>query len=138
MTSLPLRYQIALVLVGLNVVGTGVVGGFAYRASRESLEDQAAHAVGVVAQARAAALVHLFEERQRRINAFLASVQSLCGERSPSGRFGFERECVRVALAGILAAEHPTAAELWYGGHPHWSLGVWAAPAHRWGSSAAQ
>jgi hypothetical protein len=55
--SLPLRYQFALALVGVNIIGTAALAGFAYRVSRNSLENQATRAVGVVAQARDQALV---------------------------------------------------------------------------------
>src|SRR2546425_506102 len=78
--SLPVRYHLALVLVGLNVVGASVVAAFAYRTSRQSLEDQARLAVGSVAQARQQAVVRLLERRQERLNAFLGSLESLCGD----------------------------------------------------------
>ena len=95
--SFPLRYQVAVALVGLNVIGTVALATFAYRASRASLESQASRAVGVAAREREQALLRLLQQRQERMSAFLGSVESLCGERAPTGRFGFERECVRVA-----------------------------------------
>src|SRR5258705_4893369 len=112
--SLPVRYHLALIVVGLNVVGAGVVAAFAYRTSRQSLEDQARLAVGSVAQARQHAAVRLLERRQERLDAFLASLESLCGERGPTGVLGLERECVRVALVGLRTAERATAVELRY------------------------
>jgi signal transduction histidine kinase/CheY-like chemotaxis protein len=112
--SLPLRYQLVFILVGLNVIGTVVVATFAYRTSRQTLEDQARLAVEGVVQAREQAVVRLLERRQERLNAFLASLESLCGERGARGSFGWERECVRVALVGLRNAERATAAELRY------------------------
>src|SRR5258708_37317347 len=103
--SLPVRYHLALSLVRLNVVGAGVVAAFAYRTSRQSLEDQARLAVGSVAQARQQAAVRLLERRQERLNAFLANLESLCGERGPRGVLGLEREGMRVALVGLRTAE---------------------------------
>jgi signal transduction histidine kinase len=126
--SLPLRYQLGAVLVGLNVVGTVVVATFAYRTSRQSLEDQARHAVGGVAQAREQDVVRLLERRQERLDAFLASLESLCGEQNPRGSFGFERQCVRVALIGLRNAERATAAELRYGARRLAVRGSWRTP----------
>ena len=126
--SLPLRYHLALILVGLNIVGTGVVAAFAYRTSRQSLEDQARLAVGGVVQARQQAVVRLLERRQERLNAFLASLESLCGERGPRGNLSLEHECVRVALAGLRTAERATAAELRYGVRRLAARGSWRQP----------
>ena len=92
--SFPLRYQLALALVGLNIIGTAAVAGFAYRASRDTLENQATRAVGVVAQEREHALLQLLQRRQERMDAFLESTESLCGERGPKGKLGWESECV--------------------------------------------
>jgi len=126
--SLPLRYQLGAVLVGLNVAGTVVVATFAYRTSRQSLEDQARHAVGGVAQAREQDVVRLLARRQERLNAFLASLESLCGEQGLRGSFGFERQCVRVALIGLRNAERATAAELRYGARRLAVRGSWRTP----------
>ena len=126
--SLPVRYHLALILVGLNVVGAGVVVAFAYRTSRQSLEDQARLAVGSIAQARQQAVVRLLERRQERLNAFLASLESLCGERGPRGVLGLERECMRVALVGLRTAERATAAEIRYGARRLAARGSWRTP----------
>jgi signal transduction histidine kinase/CheY-like chemotaxis protein len=126
--SLPLRYQFALALVGVNIIGTAALAGFAYRASRNSLEDQATRAVGVVAEARDQALVQLLQRRQERMDAFLGSVESLCGERAATEKFGWERECVRVALSGFQTAERASAADLRYGGRRLATRGTWPQP----------
>src|SRR5262245_624839 len=137
--SLPVRYHLALVLVGLNVLGTGVVAAFAYRTSRQSLEDQAWLAVGGVVQARQQAVVRLLERRQERLDAFLASLDSLCGERGPKGTLALERECVRVALVGLRTAERASAVELRYGSKRIAARGSWAqaAPSPSGGGRAA-
>jgi hypothetical protein len=75
----PLRYQFAVVLVVLNIIGTAGLAVFAYRASRNSLEAQATREVGIVTQARDEALLQLLQRRRERMNAFLGSVESLCG-----------------------------------------------------------
>src|SRR5262245_36793543 len=99
--SIPLRYQFAIALVGLNMAGIAALGMFAYRASRRTLEQQATQNVAVVAQEREHALTQLLQRRQERMEAFLRNVESLCGERTGRGSYGWERECVRVALNGF-------------------------------------
>src|SRR5262249_59189978 len=112
--SFPLRYQVAAALVGLNVFGTVTLATYAYRTSRESLEQQAALAVDVAARAREESLVRLLEGRRDRLTAFLGSLESLCGERVSSGPFDWERQCVRVAVSGFQTAERAVAVELRY------------------------
>src|SRR5262249_44164980 len=112
--SFPLRYQVAAALVGLNVFGTVTLATYAYRTSRESLEQQAALAVDVAARAREESLVRLLEGRRDRLTAFLGSVEALCSELAPSGRLGWEPQCVRLALDGFQVAERATAVELRY------------------------
>jgi signal transduction histidine kinase/ActR/RegA family two-component response regulator len=128
MTSLPLRYQIAIVLVGLTIGSTGVLAIFAYRASRRALEEQALRAVGVVAEARETAVVRLLSGREERLNAFLATVESLCGERASRGRLSFEPQCVRTVLRGFRAAEGATAVELVQHGRLLATRGRWQQP----------
>ena len=123
--TFPLRYHVAVALVGLNVISTAALIGFAYRASSDSLEAQATRAVAVAAREREQALVRVLEQRQDRMRAFLGSVESLCGERNPSGSFAWERECVRGALRGFQTAEHADAADLSYGTRLLARRGTW-------------
>jgi signal transduction histidine kinase/CheY-like chemotaxis protein len=113
--SIPLRYYVAIALVGLNVISTAALLTFVYRASSDSLETQAMLAVDVAAREREQALRRLLDQRQSRMRAFLGSVESLCGERTPRGNVAWERECVRVALSGFQTAEHADAVDLSYG-----------------------
>ena len=112
--SFPLRYHVVAALVGLTIMSAAALTTFAYRASRDSLEEQATLAVGATARAREQALARLLDDRRERMNAFLASLESLCAERTPTGRFGWERECVRVALSGFQTGERAEAVELTY------------------------
>jgi signal transduction histidine kinase len=123
--TFPLRYHVAVALVGLNVISTAALIGFAYRASSDSLEAQATRAVAVAAREREQALVRVLEQRQDRMRAFLGSVESLCGERNPSGSFAWERECVRGALRGFQTAEHADTADLSYGTRLLARRGTW-------------
>src|SRR5919197_1961714 len=115
MRSFWIRSRSALALVALNVVAIGVLAFFAYRASRDSLTAQAVSTARLVADSRGDALTRALERQQDRLQAFLTSVESLCGERSARGTVAFERECARVALRGFRNAEHAVAAELYSG-----------------------
>src|SRR5262249_2044535 len=97
MRGLTLRLQLALAVTVLYIVGTGLVATVAYRASRTTLEREAVGSVGLVAQSRERAIIAALEKQQERLEGFLRSVESLCGEHAPSGRLGWESECVRVA-----------------------------------------
>jgi signal transduction histidine kinase/CheY-like chemotaxis protein len=125
--ALPLRYRLAFVLVGLNVISIGVLAQFSYQASRQSLEEQARATARAVAEQRQQALDRLLQSRQRRLEGFLESVESLCGERGPGRRLALETECVHVALLGFVRAETATAVELKYQGRSIARRGVWAA-----------
>jgi signal transduction histidine kinase len=113
MRSFFIRSRSALTLVALNVVAIGVLAFFAYRASRDSLTAQAVATARVVADSRADALTRALERQQDRLQAFLMSVESLCGERAARGGVVFERECARVAMRGFRNAEHAIAVELY-------------------------
>jgi diguanylate cyclase len=126
--TLPFRYQVAVALVGLNIVGTAALAGFAYRASRNSLENQATRAVGAVAQAREQALLQLLQRGRERMDAFLGSVEALCAERTGPGAYGWESVCVRTALKGFQTAERAAAADLQYGGRRLATRGPWPPP----------
>src|SRR5204862_840385 len=115
MRSFWIRSRSALALVALNVVAIGVLASFAYRASRDSLTAQAVSTARLVADSRGDALTRALERQQDRLQAFLTSVESLCGERAGRGGIAFERECARVALRGFRSAEHAVAVELYSG-----------------------
>ncbi|HTK28422.1 MAG TPA: ATP-binding protein [Vicinamibacterales bacterium] len=125
--ALPLRYQLAIVLVGLNVAATSALAVFAYKTSRQTLDDQARLAVASVVEARQQALHRMLVWRQERLQGFLASVESLCGERGARGTYGFESECVRVALTGLRDEEGATAVDLRYRQRRLASRGAWGA-----------
>src|SRR5438552_1732858 len=115
MRSFSIRHRSALILVALNVAAIGVLAFFAYRASRDSLTAQAVATARVVADSRGDALTRALERQQDRLQAFLTSVESLCGEHPARGGVAFERECARVALRGFRNAEHAVAVELYSG-----------------------
>ncbi len=105
MVHLSLRYQLGLALIVVNLLLTAGVALVTYRAAHDALVDQALAAVGLVAESRQRELQELLGHRQERLAGFLASLRSLCGERAPSGRFGFEDECVGTAVGGFHRSE---------------------------------
>ena len=123
--SFPNRYQVAAALVCLNLIGTAALATYAYRTSRESLEQQATSGVDLAARAREESIVRVLASRRDRLEAFLTSLESLCGERGPSGRFGWERECVHVAVSGFEMSERAAAIDLRYRGRRLASNGSW-------------
>src|SRR6266508_634666 len=101
MRSLSVRYQFALALVGLNVMAVGMLAWFGYDASRASLTAQALADARIVADAREQSVTRTLERQRDRMAAFLSSVESLCGERTPRRTTAWEPECVRDALSGF-------------------------------------
>jgi signal transduction histidine kinase len=98
----------------VNVGLTAVVAIFAYRAAHDTMVEQAVHSVALVAQSRDRELRTLLERRQQRIEGFLASLQSLCAERNPSGSLGYEDLCLRTAVGGLHRSERAVMTEVRY------------------------
>jgi hypothetical protein len=102
---LSFRTLLGLALVVVNVGLAAVVATFAYRAAHDALVEQALRAVSLVADSRQREVADLLGRRQERLNAFLRSLESLCGERNPRGRYGFEEQCLRTAVNGLHVSE---------------------------------
>src|SRR5262249_12720468 len=118
-----------IAVIVLYLAGTGLVAGVAYRASRKTLERDAVRSVGLVAYNRERAIVGVLEGEAERLAGFLGSVESLCAERAPNGRLGWEPECVRVAVSGFHSAERATSTELGYRGKVLAARGTWRVAA---------
>ena len=116
MPRLSLRYQLGLALIAVNVLLTAGVALFAYRAAHDAMVDQALGAVSLVARGRERELVDMLQRRQERLDGFLQSMRSLCGESGPSGRLGWEDECVRAAVGGFHRSERARATDITYRG----------------------
>ena len=114
MFRLSLRSSLAAALVVVNVGLTAVVAMFAYRAAHDVMVDQAIGSVADVARSRERELQDFLERRQQRLEAFLASLESLCAERNPSGRLGLEDQCVRAAVVGLQRSERATTTDIRY------------------------
>ena len=111
---LSLRYQLGLALIVVNVLLTAGVALVTYRAAHDAMVDQALGSVSLVAQGRERELLDLLEHRQERLLGFLQSLQSLCAEKGPSGRFGWEDECVRTAVGGFHRSERAHVTDVTY------------------------
>ncbi len=114
MLRLSLRFQLGLALVIVNALLTAGVAILAYRVAHDAMVDQALRAVALVAESRQRELLDLLDHRQERLTGFLQSLQSLCGERGPSGGFGFEDECTRAAVGGFHRSERALTTEVSY------------------------
>src|SRR5262245_44691012 len=76
--------------------------------------DQAVGSVADVARSREPELQNFLERRQQRLEAFLASLESLCAERNPSGTLGLESQCMRAAGVGLHRSERATTTDIRY------------------------
>lgn len=101
-------------MVVINALLTAGVAILAYRVAHEAMVEQALRAVSLVAESRQRELLDLLEHRQERLTGFLQSLQALCGERGPSGGFGFEDECTRAAVGGFHRSERALTTEVSY------------------------
>ncbi len=111
---LSLRFQLGIALVVVNALLTAGVAILAYRVAQDAMVEQALRSVSLVADSRQRELLELLEHRQERLTGFLQSLQSLCGERGPSGRFGFQDECTRAAVGGFHRSERAMTTEVSY------------------------
>jgi signal transduction histidine kinase/CheY-like chemotaxis protein len=111
---LSLRASLATALVVVNVGLTAVVAVFAYRAAHDVMVDQAIRSVADVARSRERELQDFLGRRQQRLDAFLASLESLCAERNPSGSLGLEDQCLRAAVGGLHKSERATTTDIRY------------------------
>jgi signal transduction histidine kinase/CheY-like chemotaxis protein len=113
---LSLRTSLALALVVVNVGLTAIVATFAYRAAHDAMVDQALGAVALVADSREREFRDLLVRREQRLEGFLASLRTLCGEINPSGTIGFETQCLRAAVGGLHRSERATTTDVRYRG----------------------
>ena len=114
--SVSLTVQLVLTLVGL-VAGTATVLMIvAYGSSRTHLEAEARDTATRIAQQHEQTIARAIERRHERAQAFLRSVEALCGERNPNGSFAFEPECLTRGLGVFAASERARGARFDRGG----------------------
>ena len=112
MFRLSFRYVLGLALVVVNLGLAAVVATFAYHAAYDAIVEQALQSVSFVAEGRARDLSDMLDRRQQRLEGFLDSLESLCGERNSRGEFGFEEQCLRSAVGGLYRSELTTTTDL--------------------------
>ena len=112
MFRLSFRYVLGLALVVLNLGLAAVVATFAYHAAHDTIVEQAQQSMSLVAQSRALELTDMLERRQQRLDGFLGSLETLCGERNSRGEFGFEEQCLHAAVGGLYRSELTTTTDL--------------------------
>ena len=103
--SISISVQFLLMLVGLVAVTTIGLTTSAYRSFHASLENEARRQARTAAQQTVGSLTRVLESKASRVNDFLRTLESLCGESSPSGRVGWEAECARRGLAEFRNTE---------------------------------
>jgi len=114
--AVSLAVQLVLTLVGLVVVTTVALTVAANRSFEDNLDQNARRTVRASAEQAARTVTRIVDQQQLRAQGLLNSVETLCGESSPSGRAQLEAACVRLALAEYRAVEHARGAELEYHG----------------------
>src|SRR5262245_16135778 len=114
--AVSLAVQLVLTLVGLVVVTTVALTVAANRSFEDNLDQNARRTVRASAEQAARTVTRIVDQQQARAQGLLNSVETLCGESSPSGQTQLEPGCVRVALAEYRAVEHARGAQLEYHG----------------------
>jgi signal transduction histidine kinase len=108
---LSFRFSLGLALLVVNIGVAAVLATFAYRAAHDAIVDQAQRSVALVAESRERELTEMLERRQQRLEGFLTSLVSLCGERN--GRMvSLEDQCLRTAVRGLHNSERATVTEV--------------------------
>lgn len=103
--TLSLRSQFMLVFVTFAFLLTTVLGGVAYRASRNTIRNAAVRSVGNTADARRAALLRLLRKRHERADNVLQAAPIICGIGEAT-----RTECLVKFLQEVIGAEDGLAA----------------------------
>jgi signal transduction histidine kinase/CheY-like chemotaxis protein len=103
--SVSLTVQLVLTLVGLVIGTTMVLMVVAYNSSRTDLEAQARETARRVAQQHEQSVSRAIEVRHEHAQAFLRSVEGLCGEKTARGSVAFELECLQRGLEIFAASQ---------------------------------
>jgi signal transduction histidine kinase/CheY-like chemotaxis protein len=114
--SISLTVQLVLTLVGLVVGTTMVLMLVAYDSSRTHLEAQARETARRVAQQHEQSVSRAIEVRHEHAQAFLRSVEGLCGETTARGGVAFEIECLQRGLEIFAASQRARGARFERGG----------------------
>jgi signal transduction histidine kinase len=108
------RFLLGLALIIVNVSLAAVLAVFAYGAADDAVVDQTLRSASLVAESRQHSIDEILGRRQKRLEDFLGSLISLCGERNGRGRLGFEDGCLRTAVTGLHRSEGAVTTEVHY------------------------
>jgi signal transduction histidine kinase len=103
--ALPLSIQLLLTFVGLLGALAAVLTTSAYSSLVANLRTEGTRRVALETDTRAQALSQLFQQRQQRVEAFLATLESFCAERPGSSRLSWAPDCVRPMLDDFRKSE---------------------------------
>ena len=112
--ALPLSIQLLLTFVGLLVGLAAVLTTAAHRTLRSNLETDARRHVSLATRSREQTVTQLFQLRQQRAEAFLASLQSFCGEGTGTRRTGWPDTCVNPLVDDFRTSERAVGAVVTY------------------------
>ena len=110
--ALPLSIQLLLAFVGLLIGMAAVLTTSAHTSLVASLETDARRRVALETEIRAQRISQLFQLRQDRSEAFLASLASFCAESPGRGRLAWPPDCVRPLLEDFRKSERALGALL--------------------------
>ena len=116
--AVPLSIQLLLTFVGLLIGMAVVLTTSAYTSLAANLREEAVRRVNLETYTRAQALSRLFQLRQQRAEAFLATLESFCAESPRPGRLSWAPDCVRPLLDDFRRSERAIGVLLTYKNRP--------------------
>jgi signal transduction histidine kinase/ActR/RegA family two-component response regulator len=112
--AFPLSAQLLLTFVGLLIGMATVLSRAAYTSLTANLQSEAIRHVSLAAQSREQTVAQLFQLRHQRAEGFLDSLESVCTERTGSGRLAWIADCVRPMVDDFRRSERALGARLIY------------------------
>ena len=112
--AVPLSIQLLLTFGGLLIGMAAVLTTSAYSSLSANLKSEAVRRVILETDSRVQALARLFQLRQQRAEAFLATLESFCAESPRAGRLSWAPDCVRPMLDDFRRTERALGVLLTY------------------------
>ena len=125
---MPLSAQLVIAFVGIVIATTTALSVAAYRSSRQTLVSEALSDVSAAAQGIERTLALMLDLRQRRLEGFLLSVESVCAEPAGAQGLGWAEDCVNPMVDQMRIAERASGALLAFRGAPVRASGARIAP----------
>lgn len=112
--AVPLSIQLLLTFGGLLIGMAAVLTTSAYSSLSTNLQSEAVRRVILETDSRVQALARLFQLRQQRAEAFLATLESICAESARPGRLSWAPDCVHPMLDDFRRSERALGVLLTY------------------------